>query len=249
MNIITWNANRVNRWALLWGDALVTALNWDVICLQEAGNPDPAWGAAQSDTGPSHPNAPESVRLRRYSYTPPMFPGPLCVMHAEWSGRQKNHLVMVTQGVASRPYELGGDQGIRPVLGVKARLTWPVTGATEDILIACTHVVASSKADWEMYDVAQKLRLNAPILNCTGWVVGGDLNCEPAKQRYLDTPSITGQWPGFPTHTSGNVFDYLIAEPNHLFDCTNHNWVQGAAASDHFLVSYTQVGGPAIQIL
>jgi len=249
MNIITWNANRVNRWAQLWADPLVSGLNWDIICLQETGNPDPAWGVPQIDSGPSDPNIPESVRLRRYSYTPPTYAGPLFPMHAEWTERQKNHLVIVTKTPASRMYELGGDQGIRPVFGIKVRLTWPPMGGTEDIFVACTHIIASSKADAEIFHVVEKLRIIAPIYQCTGWIVGGDLNRVPTAQRYLTAPSITAVWPGFPTHDSGNVYDYFIAEPNHLFNCTNHNWVPGAAASDHYLVNYQQVGGPTITIL
>jgi hypothetical protein len=141
VRIITWNANSRGRWDQLWSDPLVASLNWDVICLQETGNPDtanwthvsgPVWdqNAAQRDTIESH------VR-RRYTYQPPTYHTTMHIVHTEWATRQKNHLVIITKSHASWAAELGADMSDRPAMGIKVRLTGTASPSTS-CSVACT---------------------------------------------------------------------------------------------------------------
>ena len=247
MNIITWNANRVERWTMLWGEPLVTNLLWDVICLQEAGDVRPEWGVPLTDTGPPrNPDMPESTRLRSFSYTPPGFNVPVFISHSEWSGRQKNHLVMVTRAQPSRPFEWGIDQGIRPVLGLKVRLQW-VNGLANACLIACTHIIADGRAAAEAVAVAKQLEIVRENEACYGWVLAGDFNCQPNNLVGLPV-DVRGAWPPFATHTSGSTIDYVIGSPGAVFNFP-WEWQHGAIKSDHWLVFYQQNQGPTVQIL
>ena len=258
MRIITWNANRVGRWDLLWADPLVVSLNWDVICLQETGNPDtanwahvsgPVWTpvAAQRDTIESH------VR-RRYTYQPPNYNITVHIVHTEWANRQKNHLVFITQTYASWAAELGGDMSDRPVMGIKARLTWP--GVARDILIGCVHIVADqAKSPQEVSALVPAINSMCQAAGAQGWLLVGDFNCSPAKLRNEAQVSLGTWFP--PTRTQQSVadpIDYVVVDPG-LYQAVmatpniGGNWEQGTARSDHTLFRYTQINGPALQIL
>jgi len=236
----------------------VSGLAWDIICLQEAGNPDtsnwthaegPVWQskAAQRDTI-------ESNVRRRYTYQPPHYNQVLHIVHIEWANRQKNHLVIITKTRASWAAELGGDTSDRPAMGIKARLTWP--GVTRDILIGCVHIVADpTKSPLEVSAMVPAINSMCQEANAKGWVLVGDFNCTP-KKMLTDAKEVIGLWfPQFPTQQSvDDPIDYIAVEPS-LYEAVmatpniGGQWERGAAASDHFLVKYTQVNGPALQIL
>ncbi len=258
MRIITWNANRVGRWDQLWNDPLVSNLNWDVICLQEVGNPDtanwthisgPVWdpNAAQRDTIESH------VR-RRYTYQPPTYGTILHIVHTEWANRQKNHLVIITQTQASWAAELGADMSDRPAMGIKARLTWP--GVTRDILLGCVHIVANrTKSPQEVSALVPAINSMCQEANAQGWLLVGDFNCSPAMLRENAQVPLGTWYP--PNQTQQSVpdpIDYVVVDPS-LYQAVmgipniGGNWQQGTAASDHVLVKYTQINGPTLQIL
>ncbi|MBY8847762.1 hypothetical protein K7G98_03220, partial [Saccharothrix sp. MB29] len=141
VRIITWNANRTNRWDLLWADPLVAGLAWDVICLQEVGNPDVAhWTHAQGPVWTQDRAArdtDESFVQRRYTYQPAHYPAVLHITHTEWGNRQKNHLTIITHTRPAWAAEIGGDMSDRPVLGIKVRLALPA-GPTDVLSAACT---------------------------------------------------------------------------------------------------------------
>jgi endonuclease/exonuclease/phosphatase family metal-dependent hydrolase len=258
MRIITWNANRVGRWDQLWVDPLVTSMNWDVICLQETGNPDtanwthvsgPVWNpdAAQRDTI-------ESYTLRRYTYQPPGYHTTLRILHTEWANRQKNHLVIITKTNASWAAELGGDMSERPAMSIKARLTWP--GVNRDILIGCVHIVASpDKSPQEISAMVPYLNNMCTEANAQGWLLVGDINCPPGKLLREATAAL-GAWHPL-TRTQQSVdepIDYVVVEPG-LYQAVmaipniDGSWEEGTARSDHVLVRYTQINGPTLQVL
>lgn len=258
MRIITWNANRADRWNQLWADPLVSNLQWDIICLQEVGNPDvanwthasgPVWNPAAAQRATD-----ESFTLRRYTYQPPLYPNALHIIHTEWANRQKNHLVIITQTRANWVAELGGDMSDRPAVGIKARLAWGAN--TRDVLVGCVHIVAAPlKAPQEISAMVPMLNRMSAEAHAQGWMLVGDMNCGPTQLRD-GASEVVGFWhPTFSTQDSvGEAIDYLVVEPNlyqtvMAIPAINGAWTPGTAASDHKLVKYTQVNGPALQIL
>lgn len=258
MRIITWNANSRGRWDQLWSDPLVASMNWDVICLQEVGNPDaanwthvsgPVWNpnAGQRDTIESH------VR-RRYTYQPPNYNVTLHIVHTEWANRQKNHLVIITKSHASWAAELGGDMSDRPAMGIKVRLTKP--GVAYDVLLGCVHIVANpAKSPYEVSALVPAINSMCQEANAQGWILVGDFNCPPQKLTN-EASTALGTW--YPLgRTQQNVadpIDYIVVQPD-LYKAImaipniDGKWEQGTAASDHVLIRYTQINGPAMQIL
>lgn len=258
VRVITWNANRTNRWDLLWADPLVAGLAWDVICLQEVGNPDVAhWTHAQGPVWSQDRAArdtDESFVQRRYTYQPAHYPAALHITHTEWGNRQKNHLTIITQTRPTWAAEIGGDMSDRPVLGIKVRLTLP-TGPT-DVLLGCVHLVANrTKSPQELGALVPYLNDMCREANAQGWLLAGDFNCSPAEM-VQSAGSAVGVWyPSFSTQDSiGEPIDYVVVEP-HLYQAVmampgiSGNWERGTAASDHRLVRYTQPNGPALQVL
>jgi hypothetical protein len=100
VNIITWNANRKKRYDLIWTDTLVKRWAWDVICLQEAGNPAREWGNPQKGRAwqakKQRKPSDEPLEARWYTYTPPGFPQ-VYIVHGQWVNHDKNHLVIITK--------------------------------------------------------------------------------------------------------------------------------------------------------
>jgi endonuclease/exonuclease/phosphatase family metal-dependent hydrolase len=258
MRIITWNANRVDRWTQLWNDNLVSGLAWDVICLQEAGNPDaanwnhvsgPVWdpNVAQRDTD-------ESFMLRRYTYQPPNYNTTFHILHIEWAKRQKNHLVIITKTHASWGAELGGDMSDRPAMGIKARLVWPT--ATRDILIGCVHIVANAtRSPQEISAMVPYINAMCQAANAQGWLLVGDMNCPPGKLMNEATEKLGVWYPQGATQQSvAEPIDYLVVDPG-LYEVVMATpnidglWERGSARSDHVLLRYTQINGPTLQIL
>jgi endonuclease/exonuclease/phosphatase family metal-dependent hydrolase len=258
VDIITWNANRVDRYNQLWNEQLVRSLQWDLICLQEVGNPEPAW---VRQSGPPWPDPnkgqnPNQMVLRRYTFAPPGV-GQVHILHGEWPNRQKNHVVMITKSRANWVAHVTDGNTIRPVLGIKIRLTWVdymgQSVGTKDVLVACVHILSSDKAAWEVNDSLSNLEGACRAANATGWILVGDFNCEPDKLlAFLRTkpqnPPVGQRSPHFATHDSNHMLDYLVAHPaDEILKCGFQMWAQGRAKSDHLLVKYTQVSGPSVQ--
>jgi hypothetical protein len=259
VRIITWNANRRNRWALLWADALVAAGAWDVICLQEAGNPDiarwahvggPVWNPVAALRATNEP-----VVFRRYTYNPLGYL--VHILHAEWPNRQKNHMVIITKAPASWAGDLSGQMSERPAIGIKVRLTWPPGIANTDILLGCVHIVANRrKSPQEVFELLPYVNTMCQHVpgGVAGWMLIGDFNCDPSAM--LNAVLAGLRWPLFQTQRRApSAIDYLIMDVNlHAAFVAApgmiENWAQGATAiSDHWLVEYAQVNGPTVQIL
>jgi endonuclease/exonuclease/phosphatase family metal-dependent hydrolase len=260
VRIITWNANRANRWNLLWADPLVQALHWDIICLQEVGNPSPNWTHA---SGPvwqqqsAQRGTDESFVQRKYTYQPAGYGAPLHIVHAEWPNRQKNHQAITTKTPTAWSTDLSGQMADRPAIGIKVRLNWPpaLGRPATDILVGCVHIVANeAKSPVEVGQLLPAVNTMCGLEHAAGWILVGDFNCAPKKMMDEVPVPVGAWWPPFPTHDSTATLDYLLVEPAlfKTFMATpgiGGNWVQGTAKSDHWLVEYTQINGPTVQII
>ncbi len=259
MDIITWNANRVNRWDLLWADARVAAGQWDVICLQEAGNPDPNWTPAQGPVW--QPQAGqrrtiEPIVCRRYTYQPPGYGGAtLHIWHGEWPNRQKNHLAVITRNPSSWVADISGQMGERPAIAIKVRLNWSHGLAPTDVLVGTVHIIANrSKAPQEVSEMLPFVDAMCAHAGVAGWILAGDFNCDPTTM--INSVPVGALWPNFPTHqNTAQPIDYVLMQPA-LYGTflavpgIAGNWAQGTTAvSDHLLVEYAPANGPAMQIL
>jgi endonuclease/exonuclease/phosphatase family metal-dependent hydrolase len=252
MNIITWNANSTERWDDLWTSPQVsTYLNWDIICLQEAGNPMTNWTLLHGPQWPSGSSHESSVR-RYYSYTPPNLPQ-VYILHCEWPNRQKNHLVIITKQRPTGGADLSGQMGERPAVGIKVRLEWQLNNirVTRTILFGCVHIVASYKAADEVRAMLQFVNGMRVQFNTDGWLLVGDFNC-PAEELWgsLGGAPLAVSYPMQWTQYNNPVaIDYLLASEAWIFSCTSQDFSLGIRASDHRLVSYRQVGGSTVHIV
>ena len=220
MNIITWNANRKKRYDLIWTDTLVKRWAWDVICLQEAGNPAREWGNPQKGRAwqakKQRTPSDKPLEARWYSYTPPGFPQ-VYIVHGQWVNHDKNHLVVITKNEAPWAADLSGEVGQRPTLGIAIRLTWP-DGSSKKVLLGCVHIVSSHKADKEVYDVLKYVDEMKVRTGSDGWLLVGDFNCPPERMIQYITSQKTSYGPmttcypaTFHTHDSGSTLDYILA--------------------------------------
>jgi endonuclease/exonuclease/phosphatase family metal-dependent hydrolase len=249
MNIITWNANRIDRYQQLWADPRVMAWNWDVICLQETGAPDAAWthaGGPVWNANAAARDTDESSVRRRYTYTPPGL-NLVHIVHAEWPNRQKNHVVIITKAAANNRLDMSGQMGERPALGIKVRLTLP-DGTARFVLIGTVHIVASYKSAAEVQAMLRFFHDACQLAQAQDWIIAGDFNCTPLMMAQA-LPGFTIRATAHATQDGGDTLDYILASGNTPFTCTSESWTFGTARSDHRLVSYQQVLGSAVQIL
>jgi hypothetical protein len=245
MNIISWNANRTDRYTRLWGDVEVSGRTWDIISLQEAGAPDPAWTAEIGNNAwVGDRDTDESIVVRRYTYTPPN-QAIVYITHGEWPNRQKNHNVIITKMRPTVAFDMSGQMADRPTLAIKVRLVWPQAWC--DVMVGAVHSVASSKSDVELGQCIKFYDEAAKQLNCVSWLVVGDFNCDPMRMGSFN--SVIVKPPNFPTHDGGQTLDYIVARSDYFFQCDRDRWVQGTAKSDHTLAHYKQDDGPTVQIL
>jgi hypothetical protein len=247
MNIISWNANRVGRYAMLWAEPEVTANQWDIICLQESGNPDPTWTYVSGPvwTGQSTISGMrDSVVIRFYTTQPPGLP-PIYITHGEWPDRQKNHLVIITKAMPSWAADLSGQAGERPALGIRVRLTF-ANGTQKQVLVGSLHIVANHKAPIEVAEMTAYFDAMMNHTHSNGWVVIGDFNCEPSKLAAIAS-TCSGAFPSFYTQgvpVANQTIDYFIFSPKDLLgDGQNHTWHRSVTTkSDHHLISYRNPG-------
>lgn len=249
MIIITWNANDVDRWNKLWNDNSVRTLGWDVICLQEAGNPRPEWH--QLSGKPWGAATSESFLIRKYSYTT-SFGLPVFITHCEWTNRQKNHLVMVTRALPGWATDLSGDMGERPCLGIKVRLEFRYpTLRVIDVLIGCVHIIAtSSKAPAETNAMIQYVDMMANVSQCQSWILFGDFNASPQQVAHATKRHVVAFTAGW-TQVNQQQYpiDYLVSSDQAVLDTPVFQWEPGTAMSDHRLMVFYQLGGPKVYIL
>lgn len=265
MVIVTWNANRVNRWDLLMKDPDFKR-PWDVICLQETGNPPANWAQLDGAAfGTKQERATDESTCRRgYEWTCPS--GKFYATHSEWPNQQKNHFVMMTRNRPRFRNDIGGGTIRRPVPALKARvkrvvsvqrdprtrrfrLTWEV----KFVLIGTVHFQPFTAAK-EFADVLQWITAAAAVFQMDAWILVGDFNMEPkVAQDVLDrSPFVLGmeavvRAPTWPTHSSGHRYDYIAASAAWAVGPDGDRyWRPGndpdRAASDHTLQVYD--GGP-----
>jgi endonuclease/exonuclease/phosphatase family metal-dependent hydrolase len=254
VKIITWNANRVNRWTMLWADRSVRDWDWDVICLQEAGNPlENQW------TRVAGPPWDESLKhktaiFRYYTYHPYNDHKEVSIMHGEWIDKQKNHLVMIIKGsTPALAFNLSGDEGFstRPYMGIKVRLQ----RGTQYIwvLLGCVHVVASGKAAVEVSESMRFVVQMVDLKQAAGYLLFGDFNSSPGNiasaikygQQPWQSPfggkAGTTHYPGG-THDKGETLDYAAYSDHQLLpDLMTPdiwNWDRSTTKSDHYLMSF-----------
>jgi endonuclease/exonuclease/phosphatase family metal-dependent hydrolase len=253
MRIITWNANRVDRWDQLWQDKLVASMEWDLICLQEVGNPQdgwqqisgPKWAAKRADRDTDEP-----IVRRQYTYQPKGYPQAVNIVHGEWPNRQKNHLALIAKNQISWVADISGQMGERPALATKVRLTGQ-NGQPADVLVGTVHILATPrKAPAEVGEMLQFVESMVELQKQAGWLLFGDFNCdagallEELERRYPKN-SIMAVPPGFQTHQSARTIDYLLTNVGFSEIGT---WTKGTAASDHALVCY-DIDKIAVQVL
>lgn len=247
MIIITWNANAVNRWDQLWNEKLVQTLGWDVICLQEVGNPRPEWTQVEGpDWGVSTSQA---FQIRKYSYTTP-FGLPLYITHCEWTKHQKNHLVMITRTLPAWATNLSGDMGERPCFGIKARLhfRWPQEDHM-DVFIGCVHIISSYKSPAETTAMLQYVDTMTQVKGCLGWVLFGDFNANPSDMKQATNRHVVAFNGWTQKNQQAYPLDYLLANGDYITSTPYYQWEPGTAMSDHRLMMYYQLGGPKVEIL
>lgn len=248
MIIITWNANDANRWDKLWNDSTVQTLWWDVICLQEAGNPVAGWSQVEGKPWGAHTSA--SFLIRKYVYVTP-FGLPVFITHCEWVNRQKNHLVMITRALPGWASNLSGDMGERPCLGIKARLHFREPNKHQiDVLIGCVHIIAtSSKAPAETNAMIQYVDMMANVTQCQGWVLFGDFNAAPTDTAHATNRHVVAFNGWTQVNQKNYPIDYLVASNQNVVAAMYSQWEPGTAMSDHRLMSFNQLVGAAVEIL
>lgn len=248
MIIITWNANAVDRWNQLWNDPLVVNLSWDVICLQEVGNPRPEWH--QISGKPWGAKTIKEHLIRKYWFTTP-FGLTVYITHCEWTHRQKNHLAMVTRALPSFAKDVSGAMGERPCLGINVQLHFQFPQPHKiKLLIGCVHLIAtSSKAPAETRAMLQFVDSMTEVRKLQGWLLVGDFNAAP--QSVAQATNCFAFAP--PSWTQKNQLnyplDYILASNREIIGSSATHWRVGDAKSDHRLVGFYQLNGPQVEIL
>jgi endonuclease/exonuclease/phosphatase family metal-dependent hydrolase len=263
--IITCNANNQDRWAALWHDPFVQNVEWDVICLQEVGNPRPEWTARPGNKPWPTTQFSQPAVFRYYTYNPPTL-GNLVVtiIHCEWVSRQKNHTVMILpRDVNVSAFNMSSEKGVtaRPYMGIKVQLSIDNVGLRW-VLLGCVHVVANpSKAPIEVIEALQWVHTAChergtaegqnSVSHLGRWLLFGDFNSNPQKignvinSEPRFTPPLypnggTTYFNGGETHQSGRTIDY--GAYSHLYLLPNANapgsWERGIYFSDHYLMKF-----------
>lgn len=247
--VLTWNANNSQRWSYLWQNKFVLENNWEVICLQEAGNPAPEW---KQITGlPWGANTKLDVVFRKYTYTD-LLSRSVNIIHCEWVKRQKNHTVMITKPPAY-PISIAGDVGIRPCLGVLVKLTHE-DKTTKKAILGCVHIVSSDKAAAEVQEMLKFIECMVREKRADGWLLFGDFNANPNKvKQTIGARGETTFWPG-QTHRNETKYplDYGAFNKLELLTTakTQSLWYPADDwGSDHRMMKYEQVDGPTITFL
>jgi Endonuclease/Exonuclease/phosphatase family len=270
MVILTWNANRVGRWPMLYDDPDFKQ-DWDFVCLQEAGDPlVDYWTQSERSRGidswkpkRSGRDTDESSVRRVYVDHHPAI-GQIYITHCEWANRQKNHLVIVTRTKPITIADIGNDSAVRPVVALKAtlrcsfaagkaqrpgglRVQFPAEKREVTVLLASVHLSPGVSLT-ELRSLRKPLASAAEVLKAAGWILVGDFNAHPdevenelrAPRRYNDEtyPDAKCWRPPWPTHSSGECYDYIALSRSDLLGISGPTWrprTPASTSSDHTL--------------